>query len=377
MAIGSTTYRQRLEQMGDYPDRLRLTVEASTNKGSDQQRYIWSFGDLKESGVRLVISGANAAVEASTGDGLAWVYVERDGVQDDFSREVSIRVADPDQGKIVAAILEKLIPYGKEQVKMRIPTADSAAEAFRLIGDAMTKVPQNNGELEYTLSRDCLSKLTSRNTATSTNMEYAFHFGDLDPKTVRLDMVKDRVEVRVSTEKKNLYVWSAKGGEQQNYDNEVVFQLPDVEKGRVVAHLLPALIEQCPEKVSIGVFSDVQQWVSAGARAETGAAQSLDYLEDDNACKWKLTQSVTGDKKSSESVFEFNAYDLDPDQVKILVNRKTVSVQLQTLKKENIISTNINGKPGYTSTILLAADGIVAAKSLKASLEQLLKDCKQ
>ena len=379
VSIGNTSYRQRLEQVGDFPDRLRLTTEISSSKGSDREALVWSFGDLKESGVRLVISGTNAAVEANTDDGLAWVYVERDGVQDDFSKEVSIRVADPDQGKMVAAILEKLIPYGKEQVKMRMPEAKTAPEAFGLVAGSMDKIARKNGDSEFSLEKDCQSKLTERisSQGASTDLVYAFHFGDLDPKSVRLNMVKDRVEVSVSTEKKNLYVWSSKAGEQQNYGNEVVFQLADVEKGRQVVHLLPALIEQCPEAQNLGTFSDVQNWVSKGAKSEGGEAQSLDYASDSEVCKWKLIQSVTGDKKSSESTYEFNAYDIDPDQVKIIVSRKSVAVQLQTLKKENIISTIINEKPGYTSTIQLEAADVIAAKSLKVSLEQLLKQCKK
>lgn len=379
VSIGNISYRQRLEQVGDFPDRLRLTTEASTSKGSDREVLVWSFGDLKESGVRLVISGTNAAVEANTNDGLAWVYVERDGVQDDFSKEVSIRVADPDQGKMVAAILEKLIPYGKEQIQMRMPQAKTAVDAYNLVAGSLGKIARKNADSEFSLDLGCQSKLTERiNTqGNSSEVVYAFHFGDLDPKSVRLNMVKDRVEVSVSTEKKNLYVWSSKAGEQQNYGNEVVFQLADVEKGRQVAHLLPTMIEQCPEAHTLGTFADVQNWVSKGANSEAGEAQSLEYVSDREACKWKLIQSVTGDKKSSESTYEFNAYDLDPDQVKIIVSRKTVSVQLQTLKKENIISTLINEKPGYTSTIQLEAADVVSAKSLKISLEQLIKMCKQ
>ncbi len=59
------------------------------------------------------------------------------------------------------------------------------------------------------------------------------------------------------------------------------------------------------------------------------------------------------------------------------MSRKSVAVQLQTLKKENIISTIINEKPGYTSAIQLEAADVIAAKSLKISLEQLLKQCKK
>lgn len=379
VTVGPTTYDQTLEQAGDYPDRLRLTVEAKGSRGgSSRQTYIWSLGDLKKSGVRLAISGTTAAVEAATEDGLAWVYTERDGVADDFAKEISIRVADTDQGKIITSILEELIPYGKDEIKKRIPSARDAEEAFRLIGDAMDKIPQKNGDLEFSLVNDCQSRLTVQNTkeGPTSREEYAFHFGDLDPKSVKLDMVKDRVEVSVSTEKKNDYIWASRGGVQQNYGKEVVFRLPDVEKGRAVANLLPVLIDFCPESLTLGTFEDAQKWVAAGARAEAGETFSLELQPDGDSCKWILTETAVGDKKTSESVFEFNAYDLDPDQVKILVNKKSVLVQIQTQKKENIISANVDGKATYASTLQLAVADVIAAKSLRATLERLLQQCK-
>lgn len=375
LSVGGTDYRQRLEQMKDFPDRLRLNVVASTSKSSKQESFVWSLGDLKDSGVRLQISGSNAMVEAVTKDNLAWVAVESEGVRQDYAKQVSIRVPDADRGKLIVAVLEKLIPFGEKEIKDRLPKPGNAAQLFDLVAENLGKFPAGKTDFEVSLEKNCQSLLSEKQGATETL--YGFHFGDLDPKSVKLGMKGEVVEIRVSTEKKNDFIRVDRDGEQQNYSNEVVLRAGDVEKGRLIVHLLPSLIDECPAEETFGDFQDARRWVSQGKAPESGVVQELSLQSDTEPCKWKYVMSYLSEKNPSESTYEFNAYDLDPDQVKIVVSKKTVSVSVQTLKKQNIISSLVKEKPGYVATLPFEVADIQAAKSLKTTLEQLIKACKQ
>lgn len=376
MSSGGTDYRQRLEQMNDYPDRLKLNVVTSTSKNSKQETFIWSLGDLKGSDIRLAISGANAVVEAATKDNLAWVAAESEGVRQDYAKKVSIRVPDADQGKLIVAVMEKLVPFGEKEIQKRLPEPGKSSQAFELLSENLGRFPAAKTEYEVSLVKDCQCQLTEKQGA-ATETVYGFHFGDLDPKSVKLGMKGDLVEIRVGVEKKNNYVWVSRNNAQQNYDNELVFRAGDVEKGRLIAHLIPSLIEQCPEKTNLGSLEDVQRWIAKGKAPESGVSQDLTIQSAGDPCKWKYIESAVTEKSSTESTFEFNAYDLDPDQVKIVVNKKTVGVSVQTQKKQNIISSVVKEKPGYVSALQFEVADIVAAKSLKATLEQLIRNCNQ
>ena len=374
MELNGTNYRQRLTQMPDYPDRLNLNLVTTTSRNSRQETFVWSLGDLKPGAVRINFSGDDALVEAITKDNLPWVSVENDGAQGDYAKAVYFRVPDADLGKRLIAVLEKLIPFGEKSIQDRLPAPGKPAENFGRIADNLGAVTAGKSSYIVGLEKNCQSRLTE--TEGSTRVEYAFHFGDLDPRTVQLEMVKDRVEIHVSTDRKDDYIWVAKDGEQQNYDDEIVLRVADVEKGRQIAYLLPTLIDQCPEEVIFGKFGDVENWVADGKAPDSGISQTLSQASAEEACKWKYVIRDNDEKKPSEESYEFNAYDLDSDQVKVVVSRKTVSVQVQTLRKQNIISSVVKEKPGYVSTLSFEVADIKSAKSLRTSLEQLIAECK-
>jgi hypothetical protein len=373
MSLDGTDYRLRLDPAGDYPDRLKLNVVASTSKSSKQEAYVWSLGDLKADAVRIQISGVDAFVEAAAKDNMGWVYAESEGAMQNYAKSVQIRVPDPDQGKLVAAILEKLIPFGEAEIKKRLPEPAAAPDMLASLSASMGKVTSAKTETEVSLERNCQTRLSEKQGASET--VYDFHFGDLNPKTVKLNMTRDRVEVSAVMQNKNSFVWTAKDGVQQNYQNDVTFLLPDVEKGRLAAHLLPDLIDRCQQAPFTGTFAILEKMVADGANQEEGVQQTLSLQSAGESCKWKLVVSSTSGKSASESTYEFNAYDLDPDQVKINVSRKTATIQLQTPKKQNIISSNVNGKQTYVSSLQFEVLDIVAAKSVQATLEQLIRAC--
>lgn len=360
VAVESNTYKQSLGKNGDHPDRMKLVVEPSGGKSGGTTTYVFSPGDLQPNSVKLVVAGKEARVEASTKNNLGWIATEVNGKRGDLAKEISIRVTDPDQGKIVAALLEKIVPYGETQINNRLPQVKDQSDAFSRMAGVLEKFDAEGALYEYQFDKKAQTKLGF--TKGSMAYEYFFHFGDLNPKSVKLSTKGELAQVSVSTQGNANYIWVAENGAQQNYDNGLTFYFADVEKARLAEKVLPALIEKCATQPAAGDLAQLKQMLSEG--------QTLESLE---SCKWKFTQR----EGEVDNQYEFNLFDINAAQVDIKVSGKNVTLLLQTNGKQNIITSMVKEKPGFTNALTLRVGGIPEAKIAKATLEKLLAECKK
>jgi hypothetical protein len=377
---GNTTYKQKLEAAGDLPDRVRLTVEEHGSKGLvKSETYTFSLGDLSEPALQLKMQQKQVVLEAGAKRGLRWIGYAKEGGPAGFNKEVEFRVADPDQGKLLLAVLQKLIPYGEEEIRRRLPKAATGADALALLAGAPGKFSVDKNEYEQTLKAGCHSLLSRRKSTEkgTETLEYGFHFGDLNDKTILLDIDAKTIELKVPTLDKARFVHLAKNGEQQAYDNEVVFLLPDLEQARRFEHLLPQAIEQCRQPAAARDLAWLQQALAEGEATQPGLAQKLETQSAGEACKWRFTRLETGEKKSDESVYEFNLYDLDPRQVEIKVSGKKVALEITARYQQKVISHYDNGKPGFVAQFTLQLADIETAKQARETVLKAVEACKK
>ena len=381
VTVGDDIYKQKLEPAGDFPDRLKLRVEEYGSKGvNTTETYIWSVGDLNDPSLRLQIQGKNAYLQAGTKRNLRWVAYTK-GDERGYDNEVRLRVADPDQGKLVQAILQKLIVYGEAQIRQRLPTPANADEALKQLAATQQAFAVEKTNYEQTLAGSCLTQLTQRKTAekSTESLEYRFHFGDLNSKSVALDIRAKNLALEMTTVDKENLIAVFKNGEQQNYNNDVSLLLPDLETARRAEHLALAVVDKCRQTIVPKDFDWVRNTLSqAGSVAkETNLTQKLELQEAGNNCKWRFTKVESTDKKTSESIYEFNLYDLDPKNLGLKVSGKKVTLQANTKYRQKIISEYKEGKPSYTADFQLVVADVETAKILRETWSQLMAQCKQ
>lgn len=378
--IGSSArLLQRVGASGDQPDRLKLTVEEYNGKGLDKkEHFLFNLGDLRANNIQMHIQGPKAYVEASTERNIRWIMAEEEGKEVSYERAVRFYVSDTDQGQILSAVLLKLIPYGKEALDKRLPKAQDAREGLQMLAKTQQKFNQGNSSYESELKPDCrclLSQIESNDKSTELR-EYGFHFGDLNEKSVVLDIGSKIAQVKVSTRGRNNFVHVRKDGQQKSYGNQVVFLLPDAEHARRFEHLLPFVIEKCQESPAARDFSWLKTATENLGKSVSELSQKLE-LQSGDPCKWKFTQTESNDKKSIETVYEFNVYDLDERAVSIKVSGIKLLLELKTQGNQKIISRYVNGKPDYTSVVTLQLADLDEVKTAQVTLLELLKSCKK
>lgn len=196
---GTVSVKQTLATDGSQlQDRLRLSVETFGAKGaSSKEILLWSLGDLSEQSVWLAVQNDRVYVEAKTRRNIRWIATDKDGMPGNFVNELEIQVSDPDQGKMVLTLLQKLIPFGEEQIRKRLPQPTSSSETLRLLAATQQKFARDKVDFDQSLKSDCLAHLVLRETAEKKNevAEYAFHFGDLNEKSVSLEIQGRSIEV--------------------------------------------------------------------------------------------------------------------------------------------------------------------------------------
>ena len=378
---GALATRQTLEPDGSQlQDRLRLSVETFNTKGiSSKEIFYWSLGDLSEQSVRLSVQNDRAFVEVKTRRNIRWIATDKDGMPGNFVNEMEIQVSDPDQGKMVQALLQKLIPFGEEQIQKRLPQPTTAGETLRLLAATQQKFTREKVDFEQYLKPDCLTQLTLKETAEKKTevAEYVFHFGDLNEKSASLEIQGRNIKVEVGTLERNKFIGYTLNGESKNYENKVEFRFPDLEQARLFDHLLPLAIGQCRHTPIPSDFAWLNKCLSVSEKTDVGLTQKLEFQSLDASCKWKFTRIETSDKKSKEEIFEFNLYDLDPKQVSISVVGRRITLEILTKYRQKIISRYENGKPSYTSELTFVLSDIESAKVARETLMTLIEGCKQ
>ena len=369
-----------LEGSNEYPDRLRLHVETFNAKGaSASETYSWSIGDLNEQSVRLSVRNERVMVEAKTQRNIRWIKTEKDGEQGNFENNLEILVSDPDQGKMVQILLEKLIPFGQEQIKNRLPQTSSSAETLSLLAGTQQKFSSDKSELDQSIKTDCQSMLTFKETGEKKNEveEYEFHFGDLNERSVALQIKGKNIIVEAGTIERNKFIGYAENGEGKNFKNNIDFRFADVEQARLFEYLLPVAASQCRQAPEVKDLEWLKKSLAESEQTQAGLIQKLEQQTADSECKWKFTSIETSEKKTKEEVSEFNLYDLDPNQANINVSGRTISLGLKTKFNQKIISHYENGKPSYTSALEIVMPNLESAKIAHATILALIENCKQ
>lgn len=113
------------------------------------------------------------------------------------------------------------------------------------------------------------------------------------------------------------------------------------------------------------------------AERKDGEVTQIGAIDGEENCSMSLTQTESG-KKTTESIYEFNLYDLDLKSGKIVIKGTEVNVTFSTDGKEDIIQlVKNNEEQTYTSLITFYTADLTAAKSLLAGMQSAIESCAQ
>jgi outer membrane protein OmpA-like peptidoglycan-associated protein len=346
----------------------RLDVEYTKTEGKKTEEYLYSVsvGDLLESGLKIDVSGNEVAFVASTANKAAFVS-ETKNKKMEYSTELRILMASPSQAKKMQLAFMKLIPLARKQLQNRLPkNTNGSFDGLQQI----TSFSTNNSQYDQTISADCLCSYTSNQIekGKTKGQSYLFNFSDLTD--FKLDIDNDLAKVTATTLEKLEFVAKTEKNERK-FERNIEFIFADVEKARYFLAHMSSLSAKCKENLKPETFDWlVNKLKNAGVN---NISQSLSIQEGGNRAKWRFAVTETGAKKSNETVYEFNCFDLDMTKLDFTAKDQNLLLKIPTKKKEKLIKQTTDGKNTFTGETSFTLTNAEDAKKINVTIREIVQ----
>lgn len=372
------------------PYRVQLTViETDKKKGKTETlEYRFNLADLDENLVREETKRDLKYIVAGVGGKQNMVEVMKDGEQQNYEDAVSILVSDSQEADQLRDLLRTAIPTAKELDKQRLNISgydDMTAWLKAHITDysigsssfeADLKVHEDD-ELIYDYA------FTESSGKSPTITEYTFNIADLDPYDVKLDIRGKAITVKAGTERDQHFVAIRDNGTMKNYDDEVSFQMGDVESARDLAEVLRLVIPEAKERRSkmLVPAPDLAAALDAFQAGLTDFEQEDEKFQHqfENGCFTTYRLQETNSKsETTEDSYEFHLGDLTANNIAIKVAGKDISVVGEIKNGDKFVKVFRDGEQrNYDDEVAFRAAGVENAKNLAFLLKQVAEGCEE
>ncbi len=376
IAVEDETWDQKWVPDAAYPNRVTLE---QVEDGEEAYRYFWNMADVNPSSVDVDARGKTVAVEMDMKGRKDYVRVEEDGVLDDYESSVSLQFAEIDDAQLTANALRRLTKLAAEAEDDNPITYESRAEAQAALAATLTNFQREDEAITQRISGDCqmVYELTVEEDGEEEAYRYAFDFADLNPRSVEIDVKRTELYVVAEVKGDEDYVYTEENGEQEDYEDEVSFAVEDIPKAKRVRQQIIKIAEDCPDETAVQDLAWIQEALKSIDEEKEELSQALSLIEGDE-CKWVFTRLEEGRRDTEELRYEFNVYDLDDRAVELDISRTTVTVEVPTVKDEEIIKLYKNDEEvEYEDELEFVLKDIADGKTFVASLKAMIKTCSE
>ncbi|MES2797853.1 MAG: OmpA family protein [Bacteroidota bacterium] len=357
--------RQKATQSVEFIDRMKIECSQTQGKKTDEFVYDFSVGDLAESNIKADISGNEVAFTASTIDKSKFVSAS-ENKKTEYRNEMKALMPGPSEARIMVMAFQKLIPLARKELQNRLPkNTNGSFEGLKQI----TNFQVNQSQYDQTITPECVCQYAINvvEKGKSKSENYLFNFSDLTD--FKLDVEGDLVKVKAKT-LENLEFVASTEKTKRSFEKGIEFITADVEKGRYFLAYLPSLAVKCRENIRPETFDWlVNKLKNAGV---DGINQTLSLQEGGNRAKWKFVVAEMGTKKSSETLYEFNVYDLDMTKLDFASKDQNLVLKIPTKKKEKLIKQTIDGKPTFTAETQFLLTNAEDAKKINVTIKEIV-----
>jgi len=376
-SVGETTYNQVFSGDGR-GDLVKLQVETTSSKGAATEIFRFSLADLLEQRIAYKVQGVKIIVEAEARHNLSLIRVDKDGQQKNYEKSIQLYCADPDDAQKLVYVLQKAVPLARESLKQTIKEPATKAEALKLIAANTKSFRNSKGDITQTIGADCQTTLVSTLAAEKKQVasEYAFDFGDLDDREVKLAVKGMDISIGLQTLGNEKFVRVMKDGEQGNYANNFDLEIPDLETARLLEAYLAYAIKACKQPVAPQDFAWLSKQVVAYNTLVPEVTQEFTQQDGGASCKYSFRVNTTTSKSIQEEIYEFNLKDMDATKIELKVVGKNVFVELPTKGKQKLINFYKGGKPSFVEKVPFGVSSIAEGKQFRETLKGMVEGCK-
>lgn len=375
---GKDPLQQHLVFDDTYPDRVRLTV-LETEKGGNNV-YHFSLADLSAPKLEMDVRGTDVMVRAETSRKRKFIRLEEESVFSSYEDEVVFHFDEVDEARIMLRLLQTAIPLAESRLAQRLPDPAGTEEALQaLTGEIQSFNKEKEG---YKQSMEPRLRTTYRRSTVDLDkgdregQQFRFHFADLDPTRIEVDIRGDAINLQVSAKNKQRFIQVTENGtDEYQFEDELEIPAASIENARYLEHLLPIVIDSAREEPVEAAGLD---WLIGAVSQRAGEyEQELDREPAGEDCKLRFSRRETDGRNPSEEIFEFNLYDLNPYAIEFDISRKELALELVTLHEEEIIKYYDDGDPGFTEKFTILFDDLLTARRARKTLEALISGCEK
>jgi outer membrane protein OmpA-like peptidoglycan-associated protein len=352
-------------QSAEFKDRIKVEFTKTEGKKTEEFAYDFSIGDLVESGLKVDISGNEVAFTATATDKADFISVT-ENKKTEYSNEARVIMANPSEAKKMVLAFQKILPLARKELQNRLPkNTNGSFEGLKQI----TSFNMNNVQYDQSITTECVCNYSNNQIekGKTKGQNYQFNFSDLTE--FKLDMDKNLAKVTAKTLEKLEFV-AVTEKDKRKFEKEIEFIFADLEKARYFQAYMSSLSTKCKEALKPETFDWlVNKLKNAGVN---GISQTLSLQEGGNRAKWRFAVTETGAKKSSETVYEFNCYDLDMSKLDFTSKDQNLILKIPTKKKEKLIKQTIDGKPTFTAETQFLLTNAEDAKKINVTIKEIV-----
>jgi hypothetical protein len=220
--------------------------------------------------------------------------------------------------------------------------------------------------LEWTQQINSSQKLTDK--------KYRFHPADIDTSQLLITTRGATAFLEINCLKRLPYIEQSEGGNRMPFVSSIDIPMPDIPAARQLQLLLRQLRALSPADIAPANFS----WLAATVAEYHYRPDMKQVLSqpEGSACKWLLQYEISSSRGGESSWYEFSLQDINPNQIRLDVSGREVSVRLNTHGEQALIKLyTAADKYNFERSLAIYFNDIDAAKRAEVSIRALLQSC--
>ena len=376
--VGKNFFSQSFERSEAISTQVRFLL--------DDEITIVNLIDLNPNSVAIDVQGKKLMVVGQTDDKVDFITHEKKGALKGYSNKFALMVETVEEGKLTVDVLQKMIPWAREEFRQYVPVVNDRAEGLALLKEYVgTALEGGSNKVGQTIEASCITLLTQVKSGKKESVihETKFNLDDLDNQNLDVSISGKTITVDLQTKSKLNLIQSFANEQFDKYSNKHSIYASDVENARYLQQLIPKVIGTCKSDIALKGALDESayfDWIQENtADLQTPAASYEQQLSQssENSCEWTLQQTVGKAKKTVVHEYTFALKDLDPEKIDFDISSKELAIKVGTSKRKKAIQhTQDDGKgSAEVNSFLLLMNDIEKARQMKKSLKAAIQSC--
>ena len=373
---GSYTYRFNYEYFNKDNCGMRITSIKTDKKGQETiSKMEFYLPDIDENTIQFKPTGKYLTVTMITKGSQKFIKeIENDEIKS-YVSSIDIFVDEVGKAREMVDAFKQHLKECRRQEK----SWNSFDESLNWLSKNITKSFRGNTEYEQTFSYDAgkpylvsLVRKSTDNKGNEVTEEYTMNLSDIDPLKTSLNVSGKDLLVKLPVKSSDNYIAVDKNSEQQNYDDELVIYIPDIELARDVLLAFKYAIPLAnPVYRAWGSVSDALAYLKSNIKEISVGNYKYDQVfEYDPAPNGAITfiSSRTDSKGAvTEEKYVFYLSDIDA-KIPVTVSGKDIKLILTTKDKQKLIKILKNSEQqNYDYDLTLYSDNIESAREIASA----------